>query len=105
MVKLRTNKEYATCIQEKLLSKFNDIKVLGVYIDNLPNNNFVIEFQYNDDIISFIKDRGYLGLDLKHNCQYVNFRDIDEKINNLILSVDSIDYYVIFLEKYYMLRK
>jgi hypothetical protein len=101
MVRLKNNEEYIGYIRMKMHSTIRDMVEIDTVYEGEPNNNFQIDFYHLDDRISIIKDRGYLGLEIKRNSKNIEINFLDERINNMYLSVESIDYYIDFLKRFY----
>lgn len=100
MVKLKNNIEYIEYIKNKMLSIFNNITILDYYTEQ-TDGRFGIYFLYDTNKILISSSRGYLGLDIYSKENLIEVNRLDENINNLFLSVDSIDYYIDFLRLYF----
>jgi len=100
MVKLKNNIEYIEYIKNKMLSIFNNIIVLDYYIEQ-TDGRFGVYFLYNTDKILISSTRGYIGLDIYRKEKCIEINQFDEKLNNMILSVDSINYHIEFLKEFY----
>ena len=100
MVKLKNRIEYLEYIKVQMLSTFEDI-IISNYNYEEVDGRFSISFLYKNDKIKINASRGYLGIDIERNNEYININHLDENINNMYLSIESIDYYIGFFKSFY----
>lgn len=100
MVKLKNRIEYIEYIKANMIGFFVNIKLLSVYSEE-ADGRFGLYFEYENDEILISSERAYLGLSIERGKEYIDINQLDEQINNMILSVESIDYYINFLKEFY----
>ena len=100
MVKLKNKAEYIEYIKANMIMMFANIKLLNYYYEE-ADGRFGIYFEYKDDKILISSERAYLGLNIERGIESIEVNQLDEQINNMILSIESIDYYISFLKNFY----
>jgi hypothetical protein len=114
VTKLSDNKDYIEYIRKRMKDFFPEWKEeSGTVYEKQPNNNFIISFKSDLYKVKFLKDRGLLEFYLFYDNTpvpfgYLLYNLIIEKIPfqdskwRLSLCVELIDFYIFFLQKYYI---
>lgn len=95
------NKDYIEYIKKAIGLAFKDIQLNDIKDQNQPNNNFSISYKFKDDIIRFVKDRGYIESEIYSNGIYYSLFKLDNHLKNLELTFYNIDKIIDFLKRYY----
>jgi len=111
VTKLKNNLEYIKYIRKKMNENLPEWNEDTADYEGQPNNNFGISFVKNSYKFQLIKDRGLLEFNLyiKGKGVYIDnlYNSILEEIPEqnakwrLSLCVELIDFYIVFLKKYY----
>ena|SRR6218665_85179 len=95
------NKDYIEYIKKTIELTFKDIQLNDIKDKNQPNNNFTISYKFKDDVIRFVKDRGYIESEIYSNGVYYSLFRLDKRLKNLELTFYNIDKIIDFLKLYY----
>src|SRR6218665_3185591 len=83
------NKDYIEYIKKTIELTFKDIQLNDIKDKNQPNNNFTISYKFKDDVIRFVKDRGYIESEIYSNGVYYSLFRLDKRLKNLELIFDN----------------
>lgn len=113
VTKLKDNFGYIKYIQEEMKKNLPDWQEAGASFEDQINNNFQINFEFLENKVSFVKDRGLLELrifirDNPIGLGYLLFNSIldiipeqDKKWRTAICT-ELVDYYIHFLKSYFI---
>jgi len=113
VTKLENNSEYLQYISKAMINKFSEWSESNVSYLIEPNNNFQISFVKDEYNIEFIKDKGLLEFKLYFKNEpirlgYFHYNEILQKIPEqdkkwrFSICTELIDYYMSFIEKYFI---
>lgn len=84
-------------IEDKLKTKFDDIHLEETAYLNEESSSFSARFKIGDNSIIFVKDRGYIEVEILKEGEYTLIENLNKELNDLKFSLENIDRIIEFL--------
>ena len=81
----------------KLKTKFDDIHLEETTYLNEESSSFSARFKIGDNSIIFVKDRGYIEVEILKEGEYTLIENLNKELNDLKFSLENIDRIIEFL--------
>ncbi|WP_157730663.1 hypothetical protein [Arenibacter algicola] len=91
------NRELIQHIEDKLKTKFDDIHLEETTYLNEESSSFSARFKIGDNSIIFVKDRGYIEVEILKEGEYTLIENLNKELNDLKFSLENIDRIIEFL--------